>query len=125
MFVPMPVDTNAMVEELMAVPDRVGREQRKTQRGQVYALVISHNLNSVGKPRKAPRGVDSGYERLDGVPHCLRRVYRALSHLSRSSFVNRYLVVPFFRDPVTNADQFTEVDSSPNSTNDFPSCQTF
>ena len=35
------------------------------------------------------------------------------------SFVNRYLLVPFFRDPVTNADQFAGVDNPPVSNGDF------
>jgi hypothetical protein len=28
-------------------------------------------------------------------------------------FVNRYLFVPFFRDPVTNADQFLDLETRP------------
>ena len=118
MFVPLPVNANAMVEEeLMAVPDRADRTTKIADRVQGLSpgLVI-HTGGIQGRQR--PRG--SRYERLDGVPHCLRRVYRALSHLSCPGFVNRYLLVPFFRDPVTNADQFAGVDSSPESASDFP-----
>ena len=58
---------------------------RKSQAGAssspgFVSLVIHTTQNPPGKAER-----HAVYERLVGVPHCLRRVYRALSHLCPGS----------------------------------------
>ena len=55
-FVPMPVNTNAIVEELMAVPDRVGREEQKTQRGHPGLIFLRFgNFTQLKSRRQTPK----------------------------------------------------------------------
>jgi len=72
----------------MAVPDRV---DRTTKIADEFFFDNSHRLNPPASP--------GSYEALDGVLHCLRRVYRALSRpgfrkllFTRSIFLSQTLI---------------------------------
>ena len=112
-FVHMPENTNAArEEELMAVPDR-GQPNNENRREQDSRKVfLFHTLESAGNPRR--QSVVVSYR--------LRRVSRALSHIVLPrSFVNRYLLVPLYSDPVTSADQSLP-SIFPNPSRHFPHC---
>ena len=115
-LVPLAVNVNAMAEEeLMAVPDRVDR-QRKSQTEPRVCVPI-RQFTRQGPARQVPRMKGSPGSRT-ACDVCI-----APCLIFSAEFRNRYSLVPFFRDPVTNADQFAGVDS-PQSRQRFSPCET-